>query len=378
MERAQRRSEGRHRRAGAPWATPRTELGLLILVLLGFSGGLAAIFLRDKYLPSDYEADSRKIESIANGSRPDFVDSSFTPIARIYEALGLGTSPLLAAVLGYVLASVTIMIALYGGGRRTASWSTALYMLGSFIFAGIYLGQYSKDVFLLPLVIVLVLLPRRLWWDLCLLGLMGAAAYLFRDYWLLIMAAYIALRVATLRQLRMRYLLLLASGGALLFGLAIYVGQGRDPNHYRTSVQGYLEASTIIHPFEPLGQPAGGMIDIFVQFWLFFLPLTLPFSAGLSYIAIMAVLSFLRIMPLFAARSQYSWGAANTRDGATARRAISLFIAFAVVQALFEPDYGSVLRHLTPILPLGIVSMQAMSRPATGRARAYGWSWSAR
>lgn len=358
--------------------TPHSEVGLALISVVGFAGGLIAIFLRRMYLSDDYEADSRKIESIANGSRPDFTDTSFTPIANIYASIGLGNYPVLASLLGYFLATVVIVVALYGGGRRTATWATATYLLATFLFAGVYLGQYSKDVFLLPLTLLVVLLPRKAYWDVVLLAVMGGAAYLFRDYWALIALSYAVLRFLTIVQVRMRYLLPATSIGVVLLGVAIFVLRGRDPNYYRTSVQGDLDAATLIRPIEIFAQPIGGIVDNFVQFWLFLLPVTLPFSAGAMYGVIMLVLAFLRLIPILALRSRFKWPAAESADGAALRRALALFIAFMAVQALFEPDYGSVLRHLSPLLPLGLIMLQAMPQGAARQEALRGWSWSPR
>jgi len=379
VEQTRRELRRKNKRRHLYWLTPRSEIGLLFFVLVGFLGGLFAVFFRGIYLPSDYEADSRKIESIANGSRPEFSDSSFTPIARIYEAIGLGGHPLLAALLGYLLASITLLMALYIGRRRTANWLTVVYLLSCFFFAGIYLGQYSKDVFLLPVVIVLIVLPSNFLWDAVVLVLMSGAAYLFRDYWALIAVAYLVLRAITVRQIRLRYLLGLSSIGVVGFGLAIYAVMGRDPNHYRTSVQGKLDAATFIHPIDFFAQPFSGLVDIFVQFWLLLLPIMLPFTAGVLYLVITCVLGFARLMPLQAVSSRLVWPRASSSEGATLRRAISLLVAFTAVQALFEPDYGSVLRHLTPMLGLGVIILQIMrtQRRAEGW-KLTSWSWSVR
>jgi len=325
VQQLQRRSEMRTRNTRARWVNPHDEVGLAVIMAVGVIFGLLAMYVRQHYLPSDYEADSRKIESIANGSRPDFVDSSFTPIANIYEFLGLANQPAIASLLGYGLAIVVIYVAVYWHGRKTATWITAAYAIGAFIFAGVYLGQYSKDVFLLPVVLLAIVLPRRIYWDLILLLGMGGAAYLFRDYWALIAAAYVTLRLLTLAQVRIRYLLTTAMVGAAALGLAIYFLRGHAPNYYRTSVQGNLEAATFIHPLEPLPQPLGGVVDIIAQFWLFMLPVTLPLVAGAAYIVVMLALSFLRVAPLIALRSDKSWPPASSLNGATLRRSLALF-----------------------------------------------------
>jgi hypothetical protein len=37
-------------------------------------------------------------------------------------------------------------------------------------------------------------------------------------------------------------------------------------------------------------------------------------------------------------------------------------VAFVATQALFEPDYGSALRHLTPVLPCMLLALGLFAR----------------
>lgn len=351
---------------------------LLSAIVLGVIAGFIAMLLRDQVLSENYEADSDKIWRIASGRLPGFEDQSFTPVANVYRAVGLGDAPFAASLLGYVLAVAVILLALYRAGRRTVGWGVAVYIFGAFVLAGIYLGQYSKDVFVLPIVALLLVLPRRVWWDLLGVVSMLAYAYWFREYWVIVGAGYFAYRLITLPQVRVRYLLAIGVAAAVLVAAAFYLRLGRAPNFPRTSVQKYLDARTFIHPIEPFAQPWGGLFDVFAQYWLLLVPVTLPFTAGMAYVAISLGLAFIRLLPIFAVRSKVEWPAPNTADGVLMRRGLSLFLAFTAVQALFEPDYGSVLRHLAPLLPLTIVVMQTMRAGSLRTGRRRWWSWTGR
>ena len=59
-------------------------------------------------------------------------------------------------------------------------------------------------------------------------------------------------------------------------------------------------------------------------------------------------------------------GAPPAGDAVTtaALRSAALLVAYLTVQSFFEPDYGSYLRHLTPMLPLLLAVVLTRSSPA--------------
>ena len=355
--------------------TSRAEWVFSVSIILGFAIGLTITLNRD-LLPESYNLDARRIYGIASGQMPEFADRSYTPVGVTYRLLGLGASPTAAALFGYALAVVVIITALIHSGRRTASLLVGCYILATFALAGVYLGQYSKDIFILPIALLIILLPRPIWVEIFIVASMIAYAILYRDYWAITAAAYVVLRIITIRQVRMRYLLAIGAFGAALAGLAFYFVLGFAPNHFRTAVQGHLDANTFIHNMEIGPQPVGGMIDVLINYGLLFAPVTLITSAGWLYVVVIAGTIFARAYPLMSGTSAVRWPAIDTIDGVLVRRSVSILIAFVAVQALFEPDYGSALRHLTPLMPIAIVLMQSArsGKHRLGRARPFSWS----
>ncbi|MFL0411284.1 hypothetical protein ACH0AH_08910 [Microbacterium paludicola] len=364
------------RAAGTRWRPQGRDERLLAVALVGgfFSGLLVTIF-HDR-LPEQFNRDANRIYGIASGAMGDYADQSYTPVGLIYRFLLLGESPLAAGLFGYFVATFAIVLAVLRAGRRTASWPTAALVFGAFVLSAVYLGQYSKDLFVLFPVMLLVLLPRAAMWDLLGLAGMGLYAFFFRDYWFLILITYVGYRVLSLRQVRLRYLLLAGSLAAVLGGLGFYLLMGLDPNHFRTVVQDHLHANTEIIPLVPLPQPSGGLVDVFLNYWLLFAPVILLVTAGIAYLPIIVGFSFLKVWPLLTARSSRRWPPIRSLDGALVRRALSLLLATAVVQALFEPDYGSALRHVTPLMPLMIVLVQSMRSGSRRVEPSASWSWS--
>lgn len=354
----------------------RGEFLLTGSVVVGFVVGLAITIGREAILSAQYHRDSTRIFNIASGKVPDFRDQSYTPVGIAYRWLGLGDSPDAAALVGYVLTSIIILVAVVRTGRRSASPLVAIYIVAAFVLSAVYLGQYSKDVFVLVPVLILLVLPRSIWWDLVSVATMLTYAYFFRDYWYLVAAAYVVCRIILIRQVRLRYLLLIGALGAVAVGMAFTLVRGVNPNHYRTAVQGHLDADTIIVPLEPFEQPLGGAVDIFLNYWLLYLPLLLPLTASAVYIVVAAGVAFAKLFPLLSTRSSVRWPRSDEREGALLRRALALILAFGAVQALFEPDYGSALRHFTPLMPLAIALVQATRAGVIRSEPARPWSWS--
>ncbi|WOF22364.1 hypothetical protein N8K70_13345 [Microbacterium betulae] len=371
-----RRDFARQRPRRLRYSSRLDELFFQVAIILGFALGLAVTLLREEVLPDQFNRDANRIYNIASGRVPDFTDRSYTPVGIVYRWIGLGDAPTAAAIVGYLAASAVILVALFRTGRRTASLPVALYIVSAFLLSSIYLGQYSKDVFVLIPVVLLISLPRRILWDVVGVGAMLLYAYFFRDYWAIVAFAYAAYRLITLWQARIRYLLAGGAFASVAVGMAFFVALGVDPNHYRTVVQGHLNANTLIVPLEPAAQPLGGAVDVFVNYWLLYLPVLLPFTASIAYIVVMLGIGFAKLFPLMAARSEVRWPSRSVLDGSLARRALSLILAVGVVQAVFEPDYGSALRHFTPLMPLALVLMQSLRSGRLRAGRAPAWNWS--
>ena len=51
-------------------------------------------------------------------------------------------------------------------------------------------------------------------------------------------------------------------------------------------------------------------------------------------------------------------------------RAVALLLGLVVVQAIFEPDYGSYLKHLSPMLPLFLALLPLARRTVRPEAGA--------
>lgn len=356
------------------WGVEGRGLLRLFSVIGGVLVGLVIVCYRNWPGADRLSPDALKIWRISSGQRPGFTDRSFTPVATIYRSTGLGDAPLVAGMIGFLLAVAVIAYVVFRVGAAKFTLVTGIYVFGALVLSAWYLGQYSKDVFVLPIVALLVV-NRRLWWDVVVVAAMLAYMYVFRDYWALIAVAYVGYRVVTWVQARVRYLIIGGATVTALIGLAIYFVQERPPAYYRTKAVDYYEPTTALVSLDVLPEPYNGLLDVISNYFLLYLPAQLPVAASLIFVAVTAVLGFLRIYPLYVARSANRWPSRSTRDGVVVRRALSLLSAFIIVQAIFEPDYGSVLRHLAPLLGVGIALTLSARNGERRRGTATPWSW---
>ena len=323
-------------------------------VLSGFLLGLIITLAREHIVPEHYTYDSQKIQAIAQGITPGYGDSTFENVANVYRFLGLADSPDFVAILGFCLASLVIVLAVWRVGRAAGGPLSFVVILASFVLAAVYLGNYSKDLFVLPVIAIVLLASKRWWGDVVILSSIAGYAVLFRQYWLIVGAAYLVFRLVTRSRIQAKYLLPLGALGAVLVGIGLYLVVGVDPDHFRSIVNQTrsVEANTEIVSFVGWAQPFGGLVNVLISYVALIIPLPLLFTAGWKYIPVVAAFALFWLPTLLKTWKLTSPRLASDASAVPLRRAVSVAFAFLLTQSLFEPDYGSALRHLTPILPL--------------------------
>ncbi|KQY98561.1 hypothetical protein ASD19_06910 [Microbacterium sp. Root53] len=325
---------------------------LAIIVSVGI--GLYFILFREQLVPAHFQFDSNKIQEGAQGRVYD--DYTFDTVSSIYRFLGLADSPDLAGILGYGLFVITLLVAM----RRTKGTPTLYRILVvsiAAVLAGIYLGGFSKDAFVLLIVLAVLIAGGSRAWDVLVIAIMVWYGVNFRQYWLLIAVGYVAFRIVQRRPLRARWLLIWLAVGIVIISVGFWFVLDIAPDTYRTRVNEVrldVASSTMIQPFVDGVQPLAGIVNNLLTALVLLFPLPLVFIGEIYYVAIAALLlvvwgGFLVSASRFG-RNQRLVDAGNV----VTVRAISLVLAFVMVQSLFEPDYGSALRHLIPLLPLMI------------------------
>ncbi|MER7279687.1 hypothetical protein ABT369_35135 [Dactylosporangium sp. NPDC000244] len=177
---------------------------------------------------------------------------------------------------------------------------------------------------------------------------------LFRSYWLVI-AALFAAGYAALRRGRRPVLLLPVAAAMFVVAAAGTLVLRHDSlDTFRAAANagraGSPDAVTLIAPFldAPHSAPAG-LVNALLTFAALLVPVPLALAGGWAHVAAAVLLAAFTVRVCAAGRHSAGHAALGV--------AVTLLLAFVVTQALFAPDYGSHLKHLTPMLPLAIFAL---------------------
>lgn len=323
---------------------------------------VARRILPERFLLDDYHI-KLAIESPMAGEEKS---QSFRNIAAVYRVLGLGYDPAMDALLTIAV----FALAVFAAGRwaeiaRFGGVGVSVLAI-CFLCAVVYLAQYSKEAIPVLLVLLLMTMPRHIGAELVFVAVAVGYAALFRQYWFFVAAFYILWRLLLTKTRNPAWIL---AAVAVLYSLLEvtfqnFLGQGLTSFReiVNDSREGAPVASLIV---DPLAGNGFSMVPSAVLLLLGLLvPVQLFLSGNAFHILSGAMIAFLWITAftgIFRAKRGPRAGAAREFPARTkmdsnrslrATRAAALLLAVVLVQAIFEPDFGSYLKHLTPLLPL--------------------------
>ncbi|WP_368259264.1 hypothetical protein, partial [Blautia wexlerae] len=319
-------------------------------------------------LPARFSYDEGKIQAIAQGRDLADGDGSFQVVGEIYRWSGLAEMPTTAGLIGFASFCVMLFVVARPGRMARARFVDWLLVCGVVVLGAVYLGDYSKDVFVLLVVAVFVFAPERgRLGELLPLVALLAYAELFRTYWYLIAAAYVALRLLLLVArsfwvVLLECLLLLA---VLAVCFAVVLGVPLD--YYRQHVNAERTADStgsLIDGVIPGNSLLAGYVNSAYVLANFVVPITLIVRGSVLYLLVGAFLAILWIT--FGVRVDRGLKIAALR--APQLRAVAIVLAFTLVQSAFEPDFGSYVRHATPMLILVLYVILSAPRRAADSA----------
>lgn len=349
-------------------SSQRQITGALIFVVTSFLA-LAWVAAGQPGLPDRFSNDHDTIAAVLGGTFTE-ADDSFVLIADIYRVLGLANSPAIAAVVGVAAYLVAFVFALPGRFAAAARWSDWGVIVSCIALAAIYHGAFTKDLITIG-VIAVVLLCRRtgVVSELLPLAAMLLYAEVFRSYWFLIAGVYLVLRVVL--RLRRGWISTLAAIVAIYAVLAIVfpLVVGVELDHYRLLVNEFRSqesVNTIIERFVEGDGPHVGFANSVLIFASFIIPLPLVIKGGGLYLIVSLLLVAVWASVVLAIRAARRRVPAGTWAFTPFQaRLFALLLAVLVVQSIFEPDYGSFLRHLTPVLMIAVALLLSLRHRVT-------------
>lgn len=323
------------------------------------------------YLPEKYFADSEHIAGlalVATGPSPD----SFITTAWVYRTLGAFEHP--------VITQLTTLALFFAMTFCCASWLEVsrfgVLEVVLFCFCGteaaIYLAQFSKESIVVLVVLALVVMPRRALGDALFLALACGYAYTIRSYWFIVAGLYLAFRLLLrLRKPSWIPIFMTVALFCLAFGVHGVLGLNLDSFREAVAQTNSLYAQTVIQNYIPATGPLGNAANALCTLVLLVIPLPLVLSSApvyLTFAGLMTVL-WINLFSVVHKGMHKSWFVLDVQLS----RAVSLLLAMLTVQAIFEPDYGSYVKHLTPLLPLFFFVLRA--RRQNKSATAFRTTW---
>lgn len=324
------------------------------------------VVLRDVLLPGRFAYDAFGIATLMQ--YPYLLDlydfGSFADIARAYSALGLtGRDVIPAGLLGYSTLALATILALWRAGRVPRSVGNIALTGATLVLGAAFLGTFSKEFLVAVLIGVVLLIPAGFVGEVLVIGALLAFGALYRPYWTIIAVVYTIFRLIIVSRRGMRgfWILVLVTAAAL--GLMIWVQTGQSADFARLNINEYrgAETRTLIERFVDWPEPLGGIVNVVVTMVMLVVPLPL-FALGTVYHGSSALL-IIFFWVIFG-RAIAVWG--GRRPTGHVARSMALVLAFLPVQGLFEPDYGSALRHLSPLLPMMLLVVTVAAGAAGG------------
>lgn len=217
-----------------------------------------------------------------------------------------------------------------------------------------YMSMLSKDSIVALLLVPFMFLARYglfgiiVW---CALALLYAAY--FRAYWFIMIPMFLGM-YWIFRVANKPIFLILATPIALLsLSLAFSAFLGLDLDNFRTSVNdvridaGDNNARTMILPWIAGGGPIISWLNSCITWVTLMFPIPLFLLLSPYYLLIAGLISVLFYK---------SWGSffkiLVNKSKPDLAACSALIISFTAIQSIFEPDYGSYVRHLAPLYPI--------------------------
>lgn len=314
--------------------------------------GAAMLLTREWYLPPKFDYDADKIQNLALGLAA-VDDDSFSGVAAVYRVLGLANRPLLAGFLGYGAALALVALAQRAFAGARVSRSAFVVTAASIGLASVYMGAYSKELLVLPISALVLMVPGRRGLILSAIA-MAAYASSFRTYWWIVLCAYLGFYYALRRIRRPIYLLFLVIGVLVSLTVAYMLVTGHGLSEIRNAVNTSrlesADAATRINQYIPGSSIQAQSLNAVVTLVFLVLPAPLVLIGTPYHVLVAVGVGALWIYA--AARIVTGVRSGRFANSVVARRAAALLVAFVVTQAIFEPDYGSALRHAVPLLSL--------------------------
>ncbi|ATA18623.1 hypothetical protein EDC48_102398 [Gibbsiella quercinecans] len=321
---------------------------LIIMAMVCFS------MFKEKIMPAYFFFDQVTIGEMMKYTHQFSIGNSYGSTAYFYRLLGVEPQSILFSLVSSLLIMITylFMLSKVRGGHLNIA-DAAVFLFFCFVSI-INMTWLSKDfiVFLVMSPLLIAFYNKKIGFTLWTVAALVYACY-FRTYWFLFLLEFMGLFIASRFVKKSKSIFIVCLLSLLFLAIAFQYGLGMEVDFFRTSVnEGRLDNNnsgynTIITPWVGTGNPILGWINVTITWISFYIPfpLILLFSPYYLLISGFIILMFYRIWQ--------NIGVLLRSDNNSLQLILSLLvISFTVVQSIFEPDYGSYVRHLAPFYPI--------------------------
>lgn len=336
-------------------------------VSLYFWASVAAFLLvlsifKQELMPAKFFYDALTIDSMI-GSVPFFVPgASYASTAYFYSLLGVDVTTQWFIVVSSFLVVMTMAACLNRLGRSTIDLADAVIVVFLSFLAITYVPFLSKEfIAFLPTIAFFLALRFGVrsaiasWFVLVVLyGLV------FRTYWVLFAIQFLLLYFIFSKTRSIKVLLIATLASLFCITMILSYGLGIDVDSLRNDVnerrldQGVEDAKTMIQPWLGQGSPVNTYFNLVITLVTLIIPVPLALMFTIYHGFVFIMLSWIARVVGKRAKSYTATRSAG-RDVLYEFSLVAV-VAFVSIQCIFEPDYGSYLRHLSPFYPFIIIS----------------------
>jgi len=328
---------------------------VFFLVLALFTVMLtAAGYYADTWVAMKYSYDSYTIDGFMPAAKTLLKSDSYNNTALFYKSLNIGLDDRWYRGLATAIYCLFFWLAIFIGRPEYFTRSAALITVSGMYIGMIYLSQLSKEFWVLVLALFFFVFSVNRWLNILWIGLALGYAYYFRGYWYLVIYMYIWLSMMGRYARKPLHMVALILAGLLVITVAHEIFNGGSILQHREGVNANREGSADAKTLITVPLSATGIIPDWINSCLIWVQMLLPYKlliTGAPQHIASAIIMFTLFRMLFIGNTEFM--RRPTRD-MRIYRCFCLFMAYTSVQSVFEPDYGSMLKHMMPLIPLAL------------------------
>lgn len=306
--------------------------------------------LKEFILPSKYFYDGNLIFNLINNNIDISYFDSFNNTAFIFSLFPFPEYSI------NILGSFFITISLYWSIRsKILNFYPInvliLYSIFSMIMS-VYLTQPSKELICLFIIFSLFFFGKTVYGFYFWLIIVATYALFFRSYWFIYGVVVFLNFNLFYKQFSIKKFIFYNSIIIMAIVISYQLFYQVSISLIRDSINidrlSSEDAVTIINNIIPNYDILSSWLNAILHSLLLFIPIPLAMLGGVIY-----TISSLLILSIFLLTFKSYYEICNKCNNSVLSRACFFsIISFPVVQGLFEPDYGSFIKHLSPMLPL--------------------------